>query len=279
MEIVFHKFHGSGNDFILIDERAGNILTAHPEVNAVVRQLCNRRLGIGADGLMLLRANDAYHFEMTYFNSDGNESSMCGNGGRCISAFAHMLKSGKTNMHFLAADGAHRSLILSAGGPSYIVSLQMKNLPEKDISEIELPPFRQKIYALDTGSPHIVIFDKDVNKIDVCREGRAIRYADTFKEQGTNVNFVQQTGTSELFVRTYERGVEAETLSCGTGATAAAIAAYMANIRHPEHTYNIQTKGGKLQVRFNPPDAKSKAFKDIWLTGPAVHVFKGSTII
>jgi diaminopimelate epimerase len=279
MELAFYKYHGAGNDFILIDERRKQLLSEHPRSEIIIRDLCDRRTGIGADGLMLLRTGDTCDFKMIYYNSDGKESTMCGNGGRCISAFAHMLEAAGNTMHFTAADGVHQSTILTAKGNHYMVSLQMKDLLQEDISIVKLPGMSQDIYSLNTGSPHLVIFVENVSEIDVYNDGRAIRHSGDYNEKGINVNFVQQTGTSGLYVRTYERGVEAETLSCGTGATAAAIAAYMAHIRHPGNTYHIKTKGGNLQLSFNPPEADFNGFRNIWLTGPAVQVFEGKTIM
>ncbi len=256
MILNFSKYHGAGNDFILIDNRKEEIRLTQKEVAF----LCNRHFGIGADGLMLLNYSKEYDFEMQYFNSDGNESTMCGNGGRCIAAFAsHLGIIDKTTV-FKAIDGLHTAKIIEDKGNIKIVRLQM--LDVKEIKKID------NYFLLNTGSPHYVQFVDNVEAIDIVAEGRKIRYDEKFAPGGLNVNFVQ-IKENHLFVRTYERGVEDETLSCGTGVTAAALAyAFDKNI----HQVSIHTKGGTLAVTF---EKQNNSFKNIYLEGEACFVFEG----
>lgn len=256
MHLSFSKYQGTGNDFILIDNRVDPVSLSREEVAF----LCHRRMGIGADGLMLLETTPDADFHMVYYNSDGNESTMCGNGGRCITAFAHRLGLIREQTVFTAIDGRHEALIHSDGS----VSLHMK-----DVSLIET---WDGYYTLDTGSPHFVQEVEDVRQRDVTGEGRAIRNWDIFQPKGINVNFVQVLEPERLFVRTYERGVEDETLSCGTGVTAGAIALTGNNTG----TFNthIQTLGGNLRVSFRKETGTSAT--EVVLTGPATHVFDGS---
>ncbi len=225
-----------------------------------IARLCHRRLGIGADGLMLLEKSDTLDFKMIYYNSDGNESTMCGNGGRAISHLAHFLRVFKHEASFEAIDGIHQVIIDSSG----IVSLEMKEVHE--IEEFDGG------FILDTGSPHYVIKSKNVIAEDVFNRGRSIRNNTKFREEGVNVNFIQSQDDG-LHVRTYERGVEAETLSCGTGVTAAAIVAnhYLGEYIGKQNI-PIVTSGGKLSVRF---ENSGTIYKNIWLTGPAKKVYEG----
>jgi diaminopimelate epimerase len=254
MKLSFSKYHGTGNDFILFDNRTKTI-------NLTIEQvafLCHRRFGIGADGLMLLEEEMEYDFRMVYYNADGRESSMCGNGGRCITAFARRLGLVKDNANFTAIDGSHTATIDSDG----IISLHMQDV--NNISDY-------KDYCiLDTGSPHFVTWVDDVKQLDVVHLGREIRYRNQFLPNGINANFVQRMQDS-LWVRTYERGVEDETLSCGTGVTAAAIAA--TGDQTGEFNTNIFTPGGELSVSFNKDSATSA--KQVILKGPATFVFDG----
>ncbi|BDS12455.1 diaminopimelate epimerase [Aureispira anguillae] len=259
MQIPFYKYQGTGNDFILIDNRD---LILPNLSQAIIEQWCNRKFGIGADGLMLLQKKEGFDFEMVYYNSDGNLGSMCGNGGRCITAFAHFLGVLTTpKAYFYAADGPHHALL---NGTDYV------ELKMGDVSSVAYSP--NSIF-LDTGSPHHIEFVQQINDIDVYNQGRAIRYNDHYRATGTNVNFVEVTQENQLTVATYERGVENETLSCGTGVTAAALAYHLEfSLNSPTHPINIQTKGGQLTVRFQ---YKDQQFYDIWLCGPAIQVFKG----
>ncbi len=261
MKLPFFKYQGTGNDFILIDNREGQYTSIEKEV--LIANLCDRRFGIGADGLILLNTHPNYAFEMRYYNADGRLGSMCGNGGRCVVAFAHFLGMIQTKCSFLAADGVHDALVKS----THWIELKMN-----DVDQIE----EQKNFLfLNTGSPHYIEFVDQLSEIDVFNRGRAIRNNDRFKAEGTNVNFVE-TNSEGITVATYERGVEAETLSCGTGVTAAAIAHFIKN--HPlESAIKIDTKGGRLEVRFEiTPD---NTFTNIWLSGPAKQVFRGEILI
>ena len=248
----FYKYQGTGNDFILIDNRDQQFLKDQP----TIERLCDRRFGIGGDGLILLEHDNASDFRMVYYNSDGNESTMCGNGGRCIVAFAHFLNVFDKKTLFNAIDGLHEAEI-----DGNIVKLKMINVSEinKDGNN----------FVLNTGSPHFVQYVSDLKNLDVYKEGYSVRNSDTYKKEGINVNFVEKTGNSDLFVRTYERGVEDETFSCGTGATAAAL-----SLMSEENTneVDIQVLGGKLKVY---AEKEGDAFKNIWLEGPADQVFKG----
>ena len=206
----FHKYQGAGNDFVLIDQRDQPRIDRRNQ--PLIARLCDRRFGIGGDGLMLLANHPDYDFEMIYFNADGRPGSMCGNGGRCMVAFAKKLGLFAEETHFLAVDGPHRARLPRPGW----VELHMN-----DVEAVEMTP---DYFYLDTGSPHYVQFVPDLDQVDVVRQGRAIRYNDRFRERGTNVNFVERR-TDGLGIATYERGVEDETLACGTGVTAAALVA------------------------------------------------------
>ncbi len=250
----FYKYHGAGNDFILIDNRKNDFLID----NQTIGNLCNRRLGIGADGLILLNASNdsSADFNMQYFNADGFEGTMCGNGGRCIVAFAHQLGIINNRTVFKGIDGLHEANIISSNRNKMEICLQMKEVQE-------IRSFDDK-YFLDTGSPHIVKFVKDVHPANFFEESKSIR-----KKNETNVNFVQIQDNS-IFVRTYERGVEDETLSCGTGVVASAlVVATTQNFLSP---ITIQTRGGEFIVSFN---CINDLFVDIWLQGETCFVFKG----
>ena len=259
MRVHFSKFHGAGNDFVLIDNRNGNYqLTAEQ-----IAFLCHRRFGIGADGLMLLNASDNYDFEMKYYNSDGPEGSMCGNGGRCIAAFANFVGMPQHEFTFDAVDGVHKANILNKDGNIWQVSLQMI-----DVNNYET---LDKDYFLDTGSPHHIEFVDSVDEIDVYQKGKTIRNnAHYLPKGGTNVNFAS-IEDGYIKVRTYERGVEDETLACGTGVTAVAMAAAIRD-GVDFGDYKLHARGGDLQVRFK---RAGNQFSDVWLTGPAAFVFSG----
>jgi len=267
MTIPFSKYHGTGNDFILIDNRSLQLQTTQTNL---YHHLCNRRFGIGADGLMLMQNHPTLDFEMIYFNADGNLSSMCGNGGRCIVAFAHrsgILSEKKTR--FMAVDGEHDALLTVAEGQN-IVTLKMNDV--EDISR-----YNECDYVLDTGSPHYVQFVENLSQVAVFQYGRAIRNQKTFKKEGINVNFVQRLDTAnKLSIATYERGVEAETYSCGTGVVAASLASVVGSKQTGAITVALQTKGGELSVSF---EKKGEHFSNIWLKGTATHVFDGTFIV
>lgn len=258
MELVFYKYQGTGNDFIIIDNRE---LIFPKENHGLIHQLCNRKFGIGADGLMLLENATEADFKMVYYNADGNESTMCGNGGRCISAFAYFLGVTSNKGNFIAIDGLHQFEINNA-----IVRLHMI-----DVKEIKQAAITADSYVLFTGSPHYVSFRADIDKIDIINEAHKIRYHETFTKEGINVNFVQaDNGTIQM--RTYERGVEDETLSCGTGTVAVALC-FAAQNQLEKGTVDIQTPGGKLSVSFV---LKNNTFTEVWLEGPAEQVFSGT---
>ena len=261
MKLEFYKYHGTGNDFIIIDNRTSIIGTDFitPEN---INFLCNRKLGIGADGLMILNASVNYDFEMRYFNSDGNEGSMCGNGGRCITAFAIDVGIINSQANFIACDGVHHSTIVEDFGSIKTISLKMQ-----DVIKIEI---NENFSFLNTGSPHYVSFHENINNIDILAEGKKIRFSEHFKPNGTNINFVEILENG-IFVRTYERGVEEETLSCGTGVTASAIAAFENGLINT-NSCEITTLGGKLKVSF---EKKDEIYQNIYLEGPARFVFKG----
>ncbi len=259
MQIEFYKYQGTGNDFVIIDNREEKLNRSH---TAIIKQLCDRRFGIGADGLILLQNVEGYDFEMVYFNSDGNESTMCGNGGRCIVAFAKFLGVIDTITSFLAIDGGHEGIVRKDGW----VDLKMGDVKSVEQGE-------KGNYVLNTGSPHYIEFVSNVNSVDVYNRGKAIRYSPSYKKEGININFVEERQNG-ISVATYERGVEGETLSCGTGVTAAAIAHYCKNEKATK--IPIQTKGGNLEVRFSP---NGKGFKNVWLCGPATQVFQGSVTV
>lgn len=260
MQIVFQKFQGAGNDFVLLDNRDHVFKKLS---TTQIAQLCHRNKGIGADGLILLETSDTADFKMVYYNADGHESSMCGNGGRCAVAFANRLKIIDTKTNFEAIDGLHEAEILSDG----IVQLGMKA-----VSKITT---HQDALVLDTGSPHYVTLIDSLTEIDMQKEGAKIRYSEPFKEEGINVNFIALTSSGELHIRTYERGVENETQACGTGAVAAAIAADHWGLPCHKNPITLHALGGVLQVNFNKTE---KHYEAVFLSGPAQFVFSGEMI-
>jgi len=257
MELSFYKYQGTGNDFIIADNRTEKF-TGLSEKK--IKFLCDRRFGIGADGLMLLNNKAGYDFEMVYYNADGKPGSMCGNGGRCMIRFAKDIGIDKSTFSFLAVDGPHEGDI----DPQNIIRLKMQ-----DVSNVEN---HQGYAILNTGSPHYIQFSTGVRKMDVFNAGKNIRYSDLFKKDGINVNFVEWIGAGSIYMRTYERGVEAETLSCGTGVTAAALMS-APNAKGFNNVF-AETNGGKLSIEFNKID--DKTFRDIYLCGPAEFVFRGT---
>ncbi|WP_017256734.1 diaminopimelate epimerase [Pedobacter arcticus] len=256
-QLPFYKYQGAGNDFIMVDNRN---LTYQHHAPEKLAKICDRRFGIGGDGIMFLEPAEGFDFKMVYYNADGNPSSMCGNGGRCIVAFAKFLGVIDTETTFIAVDGPHYAKIADSGD---WVSLQMI-----DVEHIERDG---KDFVLNTGSPHYVTFAEKVADKDVFTEGRAIRYNKTYKAAGININFVEPKA-DHLFVRTYERGVEAETFACGTGVTAVALANAYANGKTGIIETPIKVLGGELNIRFN---YDGKIFTKIFLEGPAKQVFKG----
>lgn len=252
----FYKYQGTGNDFIIMDNRKGEFNSMSKEQ---VNFLCDRRFGIGADGLMLLNQHKDYDFEMKYYNADGGESTMCGNGGRCLVKFAEEIGIIRSTYKFIAVDGEHEAEL----GDDGIVALKMH-----DVKQVQ---YINGNYVVDTGSPHFVDLTNNVMQLDVFKKGREIRNSPAYKEKGINVNFVQQLEQPDkIIVRTYERGVENETLSCGTGVTASALVCW-----HNDNGFNrveVETMGGELSVEYDKVD---ESFINIWLNGPAVKVFEG----
>ncbi len=254
MILNFYKYHGTGNDFIMIDGFKNKDLTLTEEK---IKRLCDRRFGVGADGLIILKEHKDYDFEMVYYNADGRESSMCGNGGRCIVKFAHRLGYVKDECSFLAIDGLHEGKVVDDK-----VSIKMS-----DVSEWEC---QDNVVVVNTGSPHFVRFVEDLDTYNILEEGRRIRYSETYKIEGINVNLAE-IHSSNIAVMTYERGVEDETYSCGTGVVATVLAQHIMNPTGPT-SQTVQTKGGELSVRFSSPQ---NGYRDIWLTGPAIEVYTG----
>tara|TARA_R110002049_G_scaffold138450_6_gene298555 strand:- start:2305 stop:3078 length:774 start_codon:yes stop_codon:yes gene_type:complete len=256
MEHTFYKYQGTGNDFVMIDNRQHNF----PKNDTKrIEHLCDRRFGIGADGLILLENHTDLDFKMVYYNADGNESSMCGNGGRCLVAFAKHLGLIKDKAVFEAIDGLHHATI-----ENDMVKLQML-----DVDVVE----KHKNHTfLNTGSPHHVQFEDHINDFDIKTVGAKIRYGEPYIKAGSNVNFVKKISDSSFRVRTYERGVEDETLSCGTGVTAVAIAMHAIG-ETSKNRIDLEVEGGKLQVSF---DVENGVYKNVWLIGPAKFVFKGA---
>lgn len=255
-KLFFSKYQGAGNDFILVDNRTGFFDRSNVDL---VKSLCDRRFGIGADGLMLLQDIKNFDFEMVYFNADGREGTMCGNGGRCIVAFARDLGLINDNTAFLAVDGSHEAKI---------------QLEQVDLGMINVSTTARDgaAYIINTGSPHYIQFVEDLKNLSVYDAGYAIRNNDTYREAGINVNFIEQESDGGYFVRTFERGVEDETLACGTGATAAAMAVALANGLEGHLEIPIRVLGGQLYISFH---RAGDLFTDVRLKGPAQFVFSG----
>lgn len=253
--LQFYKYQGAGNDFVLIDNRTRLF---DPNNEDLVRKLCDRRFGVGADGLMLLQEVEGYDFEMIYYNADGRPSTMCGNGGRCIVAFARDLGIITENTDFLAVDGPHFAQIES----------NLVNLGMIDVHDVKRD---HEAYVLNTGSPHYIAKVKNLQDFDVYHAGYAIRNNETYQAQGINVNFVE-ADTHGYFVRTFERGVEDETLACGTGATAAAMAMAMDQQLEGDIHIPIRVLGGQLYISFHKD---GEIFTEVFLKGPAEKVFQG----
>ncbi len=256
MNYQFFKYEGCGNDFVIIDDRSNKL-----ELSAeTISNLCNRRFGIGADGLLLLRTAPQYDFRMVYYNADGSRATMCGNGARCISAFAHKMDALNTTGSFMADDGPHTSEIIYTEGSETQVAISMKDATPDQYTSDHL--------FINTGTPHYVIFTDDIHSVDVVTTGRKIRHNPEFAPVGTNVNFVQILPKG-IIVRTYEKGVEDETLACGTGVTASAMAA---SLKTGSTSIPVKTMGGNLHVSFTK---KGDTFTNVILTGPTRLVFTG----
>ncbi|MDG1763343.1 MAG: diaminopimelate epimerase [Flavobacteriaceae bacterium] len=258
MIIRFDKYQGAGNDFLILDNREEKYSSL---TTAQIHFLCNRNKGVGADGLILIHTDNSSDFRMQYFNSDGKESTLCGNGGRCAVAFAKDKKITSNNIIFNASDGLHSAF--------YKNSIEVK-IEMKEVNEFS------KVgdgFIADTGSPHYVCLVDDVQAVNVEEEGSAIRYSEAFMPEGINVNFVEKVDATHYNIRTYERGVEGETLACGTGAVAAALALHYMKQSEGEKNLNLSALGGDLNVSFKVEDGK---YHQIFLKGPAKFVFSGA---
>ena len=253
MKFHFFKYQATGNDFILIDNRSGDLSFSKEQIG----KLCDRRFGVGADGLILIENDPAANFGVNYYNRDGSQS-LCGNGSRAAVHFASYLGITNGKASFGAYDGLHDAELLHSG----LVRLKMNDVLKVDRVDED--------YLIDTGSPHYIRFVTGIQDFPVVEQGRAIRYSERFQAQGVNVNFAELLEGNTIFVRTYERGVEDETLSCGTGVTASALATSLSGFKSPVH---VRTRGGDLQVEFKT--GQSGMFQDIFLTGPAKMVFEG----
>ncbi len=257
MNVTFYKYHGTGNDFIIIDDRRD---TVEPELSVErIKKICQRRFSVGSDGLILLKSSSKHDFKMLYYNSDGKPSSFCGNGGRCIVSFAKRKNLFQSLTTFEATDGLHYASV----DKNELISLSMN-----DVEEIKAIA---NGYFLDTGSPHYVEFVKNTSDTDIISKGREIRNSKYFSPGGTNVNFVEIIDPSTIKIRTYERGVESETLSCGTGVTAATIAFCHSN--NSNSPINVITEGGSLSVSF--VKKSNNIFTDIKLIGSTSYVYEG----
>ena len=250
----FHKYQGTGNDFVMVDNRNLSFDKNNEELIALI---CHRRFGIGADGFILLENAENYDFRMVYFNANGKEGSMCGNGGRCTVKFAKSLGIFESKTKFIAVDGEHEAFIKD----------NWVHLKMNDVNEVEMNP---DFFFLDTGSPHYVQKIDNLKEFDVFNQGKNIRYNDRFRQVGTNVNFIESTSEDEIFVRTYERGVEDETYSCGTGVTASVLVSALNGMKSP---VKVKTLGGNLMVFYEK--SGERAFTNIYLAGPAEKVFEG----
>ncbi len=256
MKFSFYKYQGTGNDFVILDNRT---MSFPKNDTKLIEKICDRRFGIGADGLMLLENAEGFDFKMVYYNADGNESTMCGNGGRCLVAFAKQLNIINEEANFIAVDGPHFATI----NQDSKVALQMIDVLE--INEYENYSF------LNTGSPHHVELVSNIDTYPVKEQGAKIRYSDLYGKPGSNINFVEELTDNVFRLRTYERGVEDETLSCGTGATAVAIAMYNKGLAKTT-CVKLLVQGGELEVHFTK---ENSIYKNVFLIGPAQFVFQG----
>ena len=254
MIVEFYKYHGTGNDFVLIDNRS---LFFDKNNIELISKICSRHTGVGADGLILLEDDNLYDFKMIYFNSDGKETSMCGNGGRCIISFAKKLNIIDDKANFMAIDGLHEGII-----NDNTIKIKMNSVSE--IHDIHTG------CLLDTGSPHFVKFCDSVDSVNVFEFGRELRNNKEISKDGVNINFTEIVNNYSIKVRTYERGVENETLSCGTGVIASALSAYSKGLVDTNRI-KINTLGGELFVSFE----FNNIYENIWLEGPAIEVYKG----
>jgi diaminopimelate epimerase len=255
MQFDFHKYHGAGNDFIVMDDRAQLFPS---QDKALIAKLCDRRFGIGSDGILLIQNSEEADLHIDFLNPDGSRS-FCGNGSRCGLRFAAHVGMIGSDCTFMASDGMHEGRLEN----------ELVHIAMRDVEGVEQNEFGTELY---TGSPHLIRFVDDLDQVDVKMEGAAIRYNELYQKEGINVNFVSQMAPGTLAIRTYERGVEGETLACGTGVTAAALAK-ASQERIEREKFFVKAKGGVLSVRF---EKVGNGFKNIWLTGPAVKVYEGS---
>ncbi len=255
MKVIFSKYQGAGNDFVMLNNMLGHYDSLSIDQ---VQFICDRKLGVGGDGLIKINKKEGFDFEVDYYNADGSQS-FCGNGARCSVAFAKSIGIIKNETNFYAIDGGHKAFVIDDD-----VKLEMLDVASYEMTGDD--------YIIDTGSPHYVKFLDTIEEVDVIEFGKSVRYSDRFKEEGINVNIMKKVSSQQVNVATYERGVEDETLSCGTGVTACALA-YMADQELMDAKVEINTKGGRLAV-----EAKriGEGFNSIWLTGPATFVFDGS---
>jgi|TARA_B100001094_G_scaffold301698_1_gene328231 diaminopimelate epimerase len=259
MKINFSKFNGAGNDFIIIDNRNNSI----DYNSSLIKHICDRNFGIGGDGLILINESDLYDFEILHYTSDGQIGSLCGNGSRCAISFAYKNNIIGKKTVFEAFDGIHNAEIID----EELVKMEMKI--NSKIIENEYGTW------LDTGSPHLIIEKENIDELDVNNLARKIRYNEYYKENGVNVNFIEKISDETFKIRTYERGVENETLACGTGSTASAICMnYLGN--SDSNIITMKCRGGNLKVEFNSSD---QTFTNISITGPAIKVFEGTIIV
>ena len=282
----FYKYQGAGNDFLIADNRDGHL----KEIDGVlygedwsksIAEICDRRYGVGADGVMLLDNSEQYDFRMAYYNSDGSGGMMCGNGGRCIVAFA--ADRGIGHFDFEAADGFHKANIIKDDHGVKTVQLKMRDVTGmahyEKLSGVNVP---SSGYFLDTGTRHYVRFVEGLDSYDIVSEGRTIRFkSHELEPLGANVNFVEQAGEGAIRVRTYEKGVEDETFACGTGIVASAMASYAHGVRprvgesesgHINALYTVYAKRDILAVSFDVVPGESWSAENVWLTGPAAFV-------
>ncbi len=257
MSLKFKKYQGTGNDFIILDNRECSYDGLDQKS---ISFLCDRKFGVGADGLILLESSVNSDFKMVYYNSDGNESSMCGNGGRCLLRFANDIGLIKESYTFEAIDGLHHGKVFED-----IVHLQM--------IDVSLPMKQQGAFFIDTGSPHHIVLNRKLSDLNLVKDAKEIRYSDFYKEEGVNVNFVEVLSTNSISLRTYERGVEDETLSCGTGVTAAVLTASYNKLLDDNKDIKVFSQGGELALSF---ECSESGYTNIWLKGPAKFVFEGT---
>lgn len=268
MILNFHKYQGTGNDFIIIDNRSGQFAFPQGNRELFIKDLCNRHFGIGADGLILLETTPDHDFKMVYFNADGKEGSFCGNGSRCLVAFAQQIEAiNSDKAKFKAVDGTHHAQVIKACNGKFDVVV--------DFKDSDFPVnLSEDTYFINTGSPHLVIIRDNIASLNVPDLGRQIRYSPEWTEKGINVNFVQIIDHQTIAVRTYERGVEQETLSCGTGVTAAALTCNTLTQGQKQNAMIVQAEGGSLLVSFS--SESNKKFRNIRLRGAAELVFSGN---